>query len=104
MRNKKISGCVLVHNNEKTVKKCIFSIKTLIDELIIIDDNSTDDTIRIIKQIYPSVKIFKRSLNGDFSAQRNFAISKVNFDWILFVDSDEKISVKLNTEIINLLN
>jgi len=99
----KISGAILVHNNERTIAKAINSIKDLIDELIVVDDYSTDNTIKIIKKIYPKAKIYRKALNKNFATQRNFALSKVSHDWVLFIDSDEKVSKKLKKEILTTL-
>jgi len=65
---------------------------TTVNEIVVIDDESTDDTIKILKSFTTSklsVNIFKRKLNNNFSDQRNFGISKCKNDWILFLDADE---------------
>ena len=85
----KISGAILTHNNSRTIREVIESIKGIIDELIIVDDFSEDETITIVKATYPMVQIFQRKLDG-FDVQRNFAIEKAKNDWILMIDSDEK--------------
>jgi len=69
-----------------------------IDEIIAVDDNSTDNSPKILKEL--GALVFTKDLNNDFSALRNFAISKAKNDWILFFDADEEPSEKL----INWLN
>ena len=93
-----ITSVILTKNEDKNIKKCIESVKWC-DEIIIIDDNSTDKTLEIAKKY--NVKIFFHSLDNDFSAQRNFGISKAKNEWVLFVDSDEIISDALAFEISN---
>ena len=69
-----------------------------IKEIIIIDDNSTDDTIDQAKKLQSKdqkVKVFTRSLNKDFADQRNFGISKSKYNWIFTLDLDEKPIKKL---------
>jgi glycosyltransferase involved in cell wall biosynthesis len=69
-----------------------------VNELIFVDDNSTDNTIEIAKSLVTkslTVKTFNRGLDNDFSAQRQFAISKCKNDWILWLDADETPSIKL---------
>lgn len=78
-------------------------MKNIIDELIIVDDYSTDNTIKIIKSIYPKVKIYKRKLNHNFAAQRNFALGKVSNKWVLMIDSDEVLTEELKKQIIQTL-
>lgn len=91
-----ISTVVITKNEEKNIEKCLESIKWS-DEIIIIDDNSSDKTIEIAKRY--KANIYKHSLNEDFSQQRNFGLSKAKNDWVLFVDSDEVISDALAFEI-----
>ncbi len=101
--NQSISTVVLTKNEEKNIERCIATLAWC-DEIIIIDDYSDDDTISRIKN-YESrikeknIKIFKRKLNGDFAAQRNFGLEKASGDWILFVDADEVVTTKLGAEI-----
>ena len=71
------------------------------NEIIVVDDFSTDKTIVLVHKVL-KYKLFQRKLNGDFAGQRNFGMSKANFDWILFVDADEQISPELRKEIVNL--
>ncbi|MCL5733619.1 MAG: glycosyltransferase [Patescibacteria group bacterium] len=48
----------MTHNNEQTIKDSVTSIKDIINELIVIDDFSTDKTTDAIKSIYPTARIF----------------------------------------------
>ena len=93
----KISAVVLTKNEEKNIKECLKSVCQLADEIIIIDDNSKDQTREIAKK--NGAKVFIRSLNNDFSSQRNFGLKKAKGDWILFVDADERITKSLAAEI-----
>lgn len=99
MLNRKnlLSVIILTHNSEKTIKKALESVKNLTSELLIIDDISSDRTLNIVKKF--KVKIYKRQLLGDYSAQRNYAITKTKSEWILFLDSDEIVNKDLANEI-----
>lgn len=97
----KISTVVLTRNEEKNIKECLEGLKWC-DEVIVIDDNSTDKTVSIAKK--EGAKVFARALEGDFSSQRNFGLEKASFDWILFVDADERIGRELAEEIKTRLN
>lgn len=90
----KISGIILTNNNERNIADCIKSIKDLVQELIIIDDYSTDKTIEIILAIYPDAKIIHNKLVR-FDEQRNIGIKKSANEWILMIDSDERITPEL---------
>ncbi len=91
-----ISAVILTHNNGNSIEKTLFGL-TWCDELVVIDDGSTDNTIEKVKRITPH--IYKRSVNGDFASQRNFGLSKSTSDWVLFIDSDEVVSPDLRHEI-----
>jgi glycosyltransferase involved in cell wall biosynthesis len=95
-----LSLILLTHNEAgelKSWKKWIGQI-TSINEIIVVDDNSTDDTLiqaKKLESITCSVKVFTRSLNNNFSAQRQFAISKTSNNLILWLDPDETPTSKL---------
>lgn len=91
-----ISAVILTKNSERTLRRCLESV-SFADELIVIDDNSTDDTVNIAKSV--KAKIFEQKLDGDFSKQRNLGISKASGEFVFFVDSDEFVSKELASEI-----
>lgn len=95
----KLSVVILTHNNQATIQSCLDSVK-LADEIIVIDDNSTDKTLNLIMKY--SVKVIHQRL-VNFSKQRNLAIKQVKSDWVLFLDSDEIVSDKLFKEIKNVI-
>ncbi|MCX6797686.1 MAG: glycosyltransferase family 2 protein [Candidatus Falkowbacteria bacterium] len=94
----KISGIILTKNNEAIITDAIKSIKPLIDELIIIDDCSTDKTLDLIRNEYPEANIKPKRLER-FDAQRNYGIELAKNNWILMIDSDEIISPELGRAI-----
>lgn len=91
-----ISVVVLTKNEEQNIKRCLESIKWC-DEVIIVDDKSSDNTLEIAKKY--KAKIYTNSLDNNFAAQRNFGLSKARNEWVLFVDSDEVVSDALAYEI-----
>ncbi len=95
-----LSTVILTKNEEKNIKRAVRSV-LFSSEVIVIDDNSTDKTIEIAKDL--GCKVFIRSINGDFSAERNFGMEKAQGDWILFLDSDEEITPELRAEILEVL-
>lgn len=96
---KALSGLLLTHNSERTIEKCIESFKNIVDEIIIVDDHSTDQTLAIIKKVAPEAKVVTRQLNHDFASQRNYALSLVKNEWVLFIDSDECLTPSLAKQI-----
>jgi glycosyltransferase involved in cell wall biosynthesis len=91
-----LSAVVLTHNEGKSLIPTLDSLRWC-DELIVVDDESSDDTVKISKTYTDTV--FSRPLQEDFAAQRNFGLSKTKGDWVLFVDSDEIVSKELRDEI-----
>ena len=100
-----ISVIILTKNEEKNIVDCIESVLWA-DEIIVLDDNSEDRTLEIIKNLPFSqkIKIYKKSLDKDFASQRNYALSKATKDWVLFLDADERIPADLRKEINTLIN
>ncbi|MBU1088978.1 glycosyltransferase family 2 protein [Patescibacteria group bacterium] len=99
----KISLILLTKNESENIKANYLWLNNckIINELIVIDDNSTDDTIKQINNLKKQkTKIFKKTLNNNFSAQHTFAIKNCSNNWILWLDADEKPTKKL----INFLN
>lgn len=85
-----ISLCLIAKNEEKKISKCIESAKHLVNDIIVVDTGSTDNTVQIAKEY--GAKVFYYEWIKDFSAARNYAIGKCRGDWIIFLDADEYIS------------
>jgi glycosyltransferase involved in cell wall biosynthesis len=95
---KKLSGVILTHDNIRTIDRAVSSLVGLVDELIIIDDYSSDATLSLIKKVYPQARIYTRKLDR-FDVQRNFGIERAEGEWIVMIDSDEEVSPRLGEEI-----
>lgn len=91
-----ISVVISAYNEEKKIEKCLQSAG-FADEIIFVDNSSTDKTLEIAKK-YTS-KIFKRENNPMLNINKNFGISKASSDWILYLDADEEITSELQKEI-----
>lgn len=99
-----ISAVVLTKNEENNVVDCLESLLWC-DEIIVIDDESEDRTVDIIKSLNnPKIKLYKRPLSADFSAQRNFGLQKAKDDWVMFIDADERVTKDLKNEIENMIS
>jgi len=92
-----LSVIILTHNNKETLEKTLASV-AFCDEIIVIDDYSTDATVTLAKKHHANV--YQRHLSDDFSGQRNFGLSKATHEWVLFIDSDESIPEALKKEIL----
>lgn len=96
-----ISVVVLTKNEEKNITDCIETLSWC-DEVIVVDDSSEDRTREIARNL--GAKVFVRSLSNDFSAQRNYGLSKAKGEWFFFVDADERVTPSLRKEIIQSIN
>lgn len=92
----KISAVILTKNSAELIKDCLAGLDWC-DEKLVIDDQSEDQTRSIAQKM--GAKVFKRSLNDNFAAQRNFGLGQARGEWALFVDADERVSAALSAEI-----
>lgn len=90
-----LSAVVLTKNEQDRLKVCLESIKW-VDEIIIIDDRSEDRTLEIAQGYTDKIFAFK---GLDFAARRNKGMEKAKGDWVLYVDSDERVLDNLKGEI-----
>jgi len=97
----KIAAVVLTKDEEINLPHCLRSL-CWIDELIVCDSGSTDNTLQIARDFGANVFIHVPVGEFTFAEQRNWAIVNCikNSDWVLFIDADEIVTEKLKTEII----
>jgi len=86
--NIQLSLCMIVKNEEKTLGSCLDSVKDIVDEMIILDTGSSDNTIQIAKRFGADIYHFEWC--DDFSAARNESIKFAKGMWILWMDADEQ--------------
>ena len=96
MSSVNLSAVVLTRNSERTLRACLASL-SFADELLVIDDGSTDATVAIAEEL--SARVIPHAMAGDFSAQRRFGIQQCRGQWVLFIDSDEVVSDRLRESI-----
>lgn len=82
-----ISLAMIVKNEEKTIERCLLSIKDLVEEIIIVDTGSTDCTKQIVANY--TTKIYDFVWVNDFAAARNYAFSLATQEYILWLDADD---------------
>lgn len=96
----KLSVVINTKNSASTLKNTLESVK-FADEIIVVDMNSVDDTLKIVKKF--TKNIFKYKDVGYVEPARNFAINKASHEWILIVDSDEVVNAGLKKYIQQIL-
>lgn len=96
----KLSILIISKNAEETIEKSLDSVRNLGDEIVLVDNGSTDNTVNIAKKY--NVKIFLKK-EEDLGRLRQYALNKCNGKWVLVIDSDEVVSKELSNEIKSLL-
>ena len=84
-----ISACMIVKNEEEFLEKCLSSIKDYVNELIIVDTGSTDNTVEISKKF--TDRVYFHPWENSFSKARNQALQYATGDWIFQIDGDEEL-------------
>ncbi|MEQ9168236.1 MAG: glycosyltransferase family 2 protein [Fulvivirga sp.] len=92
----KISGVIITYNEEENIEECIQSLLDVVDELIVVDSFSTDQTKTIAEKY--GVKFIEHAFEGHIE-QKNYAISQAKHDWVLSLDADERLSENLQAVI-----
>ena len=90
-----ISAIVLTKNEELNLPDCLASVSWA-DEVLVIDSFSTDRTAEIARQL--ATRVLQHPFSS-FAAQRNYAQSQAQYDWVLFIDADERVSPELRNAI-----
>ncbi len=85
-----ISLCMIVKNEAHRIQECLDAIKGLVDEMVVVDTGSTDQTIALAKQ--SGAKVFRFKWENDTASARNFGLRKAKYEWILVMDADEFIA------------
>jgi glycosyltransferase involved in cell wall biosynthesis len=97
-----ISLCMIVKNEEEHIGRCLDSVADIVDEIIIVDTGSTDQTKSIIRQYVNNV--FDFEWIDDFAAARNYSFSLASMDYILWLDADDVLEEQDRHKLISLKN
>lgn len=103
--NKRIILSVVIScfNEERNIESCLKSVKGFADEIIVVDNNSTDKTNEISKKY--TNKIFTQKNDPlKIDLQKNYGFEKAMGDWILSLDADERVTPELQKEITQTLS
>lgn len=101
----KLTLCMIVKDEALLLRPCLESVKGVVDEIIIVDTGSDDETISIALEY--GANVLRHEWQNDFSLARNKSLKDATGDWILFLDADERLdrnSIPKLKEIINKKN
>ncbi len=86
----KLSAVINTLNEEKNLPRAIASVKGLVDEIVVVDMKSDDETVGVAKKL--GAKVYEHPRANYVEPARNFALGKANGEWVLILDADEEIS------------
>ena len=88
----KISACYIAKNEAENLAKSIKSLKNKVNEIVVVDTGSTDNTIVVARRL--GARVYSFPWQDDFSKARNFALSKAKGEWLVLLDADEYFTAK----------
>lgn len=89
LSNPLISLCMIVKNEGELLRRCLTSVRGVVDEIIIVDTGSTDSTVQIAHNF--GATVVHHSWSGNFAAARNAGLQHARGQWILVLDGDEEL-------------
>ncbi len=91
----KISVAIITKNEERNIRECLESVRWA-DEIVVVDNGSSDETVRICREF--GARVFEEEWKG-YSGQKNSAVEKTRNEWVLSLDADERVNPELRREI-----
>ncbi len=98
---KTISAVLITHNEAENLPDCLASLQDWVDEIVVVDNHSSDDTVRIAQQ--HGAKVLQTPDWPGFGVQKNRALDLATCDWVLSIDADERVTPELMAEIQSIL-
>jgi len=97
----KLSVVIITLNEERNIGRCLESVKSIADEIVVVDSGSTDNTIEICHRF--KTRVIHHPFEGHIQ-QKNWALSQANYHHILSLDADEALSEQLGDSILSVKN
>lgn len=98
----RVSFITFTRNSGKQLKLLLEHVRDAVDEIIVVDGYSVDDTVEVALSF--GAKVYRRKPWGHVEPDRMFALRKASYDWILYLDTDERLSRKLKSELGDLIH
>jgi hypothetical protein len=84
-----LSGAMIVRDEERHLGECLRSIRDLVDEIVVVDTGSADDSVAIARD--HGARVHDYRWHDDFSDARNHGLALCRGEWILYIDADERV-------------
>jgi glycosyltransferase involved in cell wall biosynthesis len=95
---KALSVVIITYNEERNIGRCIRSVKSFADEIVVLDSFSTDNTVAIALEL--GAVVTRQTFYG-YISQKNKAIQLASHDYVLSLDADEAVSEQLAASILD---
>lgn len=95
----KISATIITYNEEKNIERCIVSLIGVVDQIVVVDSGSTDNTQALAINL--GAEVITNKFEGHIQ-QKNFAITQTSYKWVLSLDADEALSDELRNNILEI--
>lgn len=92
-----LSLCMIVKNEQASLPQALISVKDIVDEMVVLDTGSTDQTIKIARDF--GAKVYHFEWCNDFAVARNEALKYVQGKWVLVLDADEVLTAEIVPQI-----
>lgn len=85
-----LTAIILTKNEERHIRGAVENAAKWADQILVVDSGSTDQTVELAKEL--GADVVSHPLEGDFAAQRNFAMGSAKGDWVFYLDADERLT------------
>lgn len=85
----RLSAALIVRDEADHLRRCLASLRDVVDEIVVVDTGSTDDSVAVAEAA--GALVLHRPWDGSFSAARNLGLDHVTGDWVLYIDADEHL-------------
>jgi len=92
----KLSAIIITRNEEKDLPACLESLAGVADEVIVVDNHSSDKTVDIARRF--GAKVFDHDFEG-YGPQKQYALERATAPWVINVDADERLTPALREEL-----
>ena len=85
-----VALCMIVRNEAQCLPACLQSVAGDVDDLIVVDTGSVDETVSVVERF--GARVIRHAWTDDFAAARNVSLAHAQTDWIFVLDADERLA------------
>ncbi len=97
-----ISLCMIVRDEQEFLEECLLSVKGAVDEILVADTGSMDETVQIARRYGAQVYVYPWDFS--FSNARNFIMERAAYEWVLLLDADERLFPEDSDKLLEFVN